>query len=110
MTSSSTTPSISLDFSRHSRVMRFLLFLELVGLIAKLGGLFEILLGHGGFFFLVELLDLCVEFLQIRRPGHGFEANAGPGFVDDVDGLIRQIAAADVAVGKLDGGLPSARP
>ncbi len=61
MTSSSTTPSISLAFSRHSRVMLVLLLLELVGLVAQVGGLLEVLLGDGGFLLLVELLDLAVD-------------------------------------------------
>ena len=45
ITSSSTTPSVSRDFSRHSRVICFLLLLELVGLIAQGGGLLEVLVG-----------------------------------------------------------------
>ena len=43
--------------------------------------------------------------LQVRRPGHGLEADAGAGLVDDVDRLVRQAAAGDVAVGQLDGGV-----
>ena len=81
----------------------FLLLLQLVGLIAKLGGLFEILLGNRGFLLVTQLLDLGVELFQIRRPGHRLQANAGAGFVENVDGLVRQVAAADVAIGKLDG-------
>ncbi len=61
ITSSSTTPSISLDFSRHSRVIGLLLLLELVGLVAQVGGLLEVLLGDGGLLLLVELLDLAVD-------------------------------------------------
>ena len=51
---------------------------------------------------MIELLDLGVEFLQIGRPSHGPEANAGAGFVDHVDRLVGQAAAGDVAVRKLD--------
>ena len=61
ITSSSTTPSISFDFSRHSRVIGLLLLLELVGLVAQVGGLLEVLLGDGRFLLLVELLDLGVD-------------------------------------------------
>ena len=85
-------------FARHG----FLLLLEFVGLVAEMGGLLEVLLGDRRFLFLVELLDLGVEFLQIRRPGHGLEPNAGAGLIDHVDRLVRQAAAGDVAIGKLD--------
>ena len=57
---------------------RFLAFLELVRLVPKLGGLFEVLLGNGGFLLLVELLDLGVDLLEVGRPGHGLETNAAP--------------------------------
>src|SRR5207247_2440624 len=69
------------------------------------GGLVEVLLGDGGFLRLVELLELRVQLLQVRRPGHGLEADAGAGLVDHVDGLVGQAAAADVAVGQIDGGV-----
>ena len=105
MTSSSTTPSVSLDFSRQSRVIVLLLLLELVGLVAQVGGLLEVLLGDGLFLLLVELLDLLVDLLEVRRPGHGLEADAGAGLVDHVDRLVGQAAAGDVAVRQLDGGL-----
>src|SRR5262249_12224557 len=38
-------------------------------------------------------------------PRHGLQPHPGPGLVDDVDGLVRQAAARDVAVGQLDGGV-----
>ena len=41
----------------------FFLLLEFVGLIAKMGGLFKILLGDSRFLLLVELLDLGIQFL-----------------------------------------------
>ena len=47
---------------------------------------------------------------KIRRPGHGLEPHAGAGLVDHVDGLVGQAAAADVAVGQLDGASPAPRP
>src|SRR5262249_18356607 len=68
-------------------------------------GLLEVLLGDGGLLLQVELLDLGVELLEVGRPGHGLEADASAGLVDDVDGLVGQAAAADVAVGQVDGGL-----
>ena len=105
MTSSSTTPSISLDFSRHSRVIVSFFFLSLSAWSRRRGGLLEVLVGDGLFLLLVEPLDLLVELLQVGRPGHRLEADAGAGLVDDVDRLVRQAAAGDVAVGQLDGGL-----
>jgi hypothetical protein len=77
------------------------LLLQFVGLVAQLGGLFKVLLGDGGFFFLVELLDLFVDFLQVRRARHGFETHAGAGLVDDVDRLVGKAAIGDVAVSQL---------
>ena len=47
----------------------FLLLLELVGLVAQVGGLLEVLLGDGGFLLLVELLDLAVDVLQDPAAG-----------------------------------------
>ena len=46
-----------------------------------------------------------VDLLQVRRPGHALEPDAGAGLVDHVDRLVRQAAAGDVAVGQLDGRL-----
>src|SRR5262249_7706054 len=70
---------------------------------AQVGSLLEILLGDGGFLFLIQLLDLAVEFLEVRRPGHGPQPHASAGLVDHVDRLVRQASAGDVAIGKLDG-------
>ena len=86
-------------------VDRLLLLLELVGLVAEGGGPLEVLVGDGLFLVLVEPLDLVVELLQVGRPGHRLEPDAGAGLVDDVDRLVGQAAAGDVPVGQLDGGL-----
>ena len=80
-------------------------FLSLSAWSRRCGGLLEVLLGDGLFLLLVEPLDLVVELLQVRRPGHRLEADAGAGLVDHVDRLVGQAAAGDVAVGQLDGGL-----
>ena len=84
---------------------RLLLFLELVGLIAKPGRLLEVLIGDRLFFLAVERFDFVVDLLQIRRLRHALEPHASAGFVDHVDRLIRQAAARDVAVRQLDGRL-----
>ena len=82
---------------------RFLLLLELVGLIAKAGRLLEVLVGDRFFLGDVEPLDLLFEFLQIRRADHRLEPDAGTRLVDHVDRLVRQAAARDVTVRQLDG-------
>ena len=84
---------------------RLLLLLELVGLVAQGGGPLEVLVGDRLFLVLVEAFDLLVELLQVGRPGHRLEPDAGAGLVDDVDRLVGQAAAGDVAIGELDGGL-----
>ena len=84
---------------------RFLLLLELVGLVAKRSGALEVLIGDGLFFVLIEAFDLLVEFFQVGGTGHRLEANAGPGFVNDIDRLVGQAAAGDVAIRQLDRGL-----
>ena len=98
ITSSSTTPSVSRDFSRHSRVISLLLLLELVGLVAQGGGLLEVLVGDRLFLLLVELLDLARRSPSGRAAGSStFRRTRAPGLVDHVDGLVRQAAAGDVA-------------
>src|SRR5207248_10899211 len=57
------------------------------------------------FLLLIESFDLRIEFLQIRRAGHRLQADASAGFVDDIDRLVGQAAAADVAVAEFDGGV-----
>ena len=84
---------------------RLLLLLELVGLVAERRRLLEILIGDRLFLLLVELFDLFVDLLEIRRLGHRLEPHAGTRLVDHVDRLVGEAAAGDVAAGKLDGGL-----
>ena len=43
--------------------------------------------------------------LTSGRAGHGADARARAGLVHDVNGLVRQVAVGDVAVGELDRGL-----
>ena len=76
---------------------------ELLGTVAQAGGALEILAGHGHVLFLVEAGDLFLELLEVGRTGGGGYADAGAGFVHHVDGLVGQVAAADVAAGQLDG-------
>ena len=71
--------------------------------IANLCCALKVLMRDGLFLFLVELLNLGFQLLHVRRRGVGTNAHAGGSFVDQVNGLIRQVAVGDVAVGKLYG-------
>ena len=83
-----------------------LLFLlaKFVRLIAQAGGFFKILVGNRVFFFLVQTLDVFVDFFQIWWTAHRAQPDAGTGFVDHVDRFVRQASSGDVAAGKIDRG------
>jgi len=80
---------------------RLLLLLQLVGLVAERRRLFEVLVGDRLLLLLVEPFDLLVDLLEVWRLRHRLEPHAGPRLVDDVDRLVREAAAGDVAAGKL---------
>ena len=52
-----------------------------------------------------ELFDLGFDVLHVRRPLHGPDTRFSSGFIHHVDGLVRQEAGGDVAVGEFDAGL-----
>ncbi len=98
-----------------------LLGLRPLGLLPALGDLLEVFLAFldafledlrlvvplaaGGVVLLaLELRQLGLQFLDLGRPRGAGDAHAGGGLVDQVDGLVRQEAVADVAVGQLGGG------
>ena len=56
-------------------------------------------------FSLRTRLDLVLELAVRGRGGHGADAHAAAGLVDEVDGLVRQEAVGDVAVGQVGRGL-----
>ena len=67
-------------------------------------GLFEVL-GLDGFLLLLDDLgDLVLELLVVRRRLHALDAQARAGLVDEVDGLVGQVAVGDVAVGQVGRG------
>ena len=103
ITSSSTTPSISLDFSRHSRVIVSFFFLSLSAWSRRWAAFSKSCSATAASFSWLSCSIWSSSLLEVRRPGHRLEPDAGAGLVDDVDGLVRQAAAADVAVGQLDG-------
>ena len=80
-----------------------LLLEELLGFIPEGSGPLVVGTADGFVFFALEPLDLGLDLGQVRWRRHVLETDAGPGFIDDVDGLVRQAAAGDVACGELDG-------
>ena len=83
---------------------RFELFLGLLLLVAHGRGALEILVLDGPLLLGLDLLDLGLEPLDLRRAGHGADARARAGFVHDVNGLVRQEAVGDVTIRELDRG------
>ncbi|GIW70701.1 MAG: hypothetical protein KatS3mg102_0243 [Planctomycetota bacterium] len=83
-------------------------FLGLLFLVAHGGGALEVLLPDGPLLAAPDFLDFRLEVFDIRGPGHGADAGARAGLVHDVNGLVRQEATGDVAVGELDRGLEGA--
>src|SRR5215475_5507780 len=74
-------------------------------LIAQVGGLLELLGVDRGLLLAPGRLDLLLEIAIDGRLRHRLDAHAGGCLVDQVDGLVRQEAVGDVAVGELRGGL-----
>ena len=78
---------------------------ELLLAVTELGGLLE-LLGIGRLLLVgSDAGQLLVDLGDLGRQHHVVHARAGARLVDDVDGLVRQEAVLDVAVGQRDGGL-----
>ena len=78
---------------------------ELALLVAQVGGLLELLRLDRGLLGAPRVLDLLLELAVDRRGGHRLDAHARRGLVDEVDGLVGQLAVGDVAVGQLGGRL-----
>ena len=73
-------------------------------LLGELLGLIEGLLLDGRFLVGPEPGDLLLELLVGRRRGHPADAQPAAGLVDEVDGLVRQVAVGQVAVGQVGRG------
>ena len=104
MSSSVTTTSFSSRDSRHSVRMRSSFSLACFSLSRRAAAFSKSWALMVAFLLGADGLDLLLDVLDVRRAGHGADAGAGAGFVHDVDGLVRQEAAGEVAVGKLRGG------
>ena len=75
------------------------------GLVAELGGLLVLGVLDRVVLLDAQALDLLFEFGQVRRLGHAAQANPRARLVDDVDRLVRQRPAADVAARQFHGRL-----
>jgi hypothetical protein len=93
----------SRDFFQRERLL--LLGTEVLLLVAELGGLLEVLLGDRILLLGADALDLLRELLDLRRAVQGLDAGAGAGLVHDVDRLVGEEPAGDVAIGELGGDL-----
>ena len=69
-------------------------------LVPQPGRPLEVLFVHRGFLFLSQPLDLFLQIFQIRRRRKGFQPYSGGRFIDQVDGLVRQVTVGDIAGGK----------
>ena len=92
--------------ARGPLVLELLLLVgEAALLVAQVGGLLELLGVDRGLLLAPRGLDLLLEIAVDGRLRHRLDAHPGGGLVDQVDGLVRQEAVGDVAVGELGGGL-----
>ena len=81
---------------------RLQFFFGVLFLVPHRGGALKILLFDRPLLAGLDLFNLHLELLHVRRPGHGPDARAGTRLVHDVDGLVRQEATGDVAVRQAD--------
>ena len=90
--------------TRHSRENRVELLLRLLLAVAQGGGLLEVLrLDRASFRRGSSSISASMSFTSGGRVIAPMRARE-PGFVHHVDGLVRQEAAGEIAVGELDGG------
>jgi hypothetical protein len=61
----------------------------------------EALLLDGALLGLLDVVELALELLQVRRRAHALDAQAAAGLVDEVDRLVGEVSVADVAVGEV---------
>ena len=81
---------------------------QLLLVVAQLGGLLEVLVLDSLVLLGGDLRDLLVKFLELGRGGQALDAQPRAGLVDQVDGLVGQVAVLDVAGRQLRGGLQRA--
>ena len=79
--------------------------LDLLLLVTQLGGLLKVLVLDGLVLLLGQLGSLGVQFLELRRSGEPADTQSGAGLIDQIDGLVGQVAVLNVAAGKFRRGL-----
>ena len=85
-------------------LLGLLLAEQLLLLVAQLAGLLEALGLDRLLLLLLHLGDLVLELLVVGRRLHALDAQARAGLVDEVDGLVGEVAIGDVAVGQVGRG------
>ena len=104
MASSSTSSNRSTPVALISASLAGLLLEQRLLLVAQAAGLLEALGLDGVLLLLLHLGDAVLELLEVGRRLHALDAQAGAGLVDEVDGLVGQVAVGDVAVGQVGRG------
>ena len=90
-----------------SPLVLFLLQLICKGflLVTQLGRALEVLLVDGSRLINLDFFDALFHLLQVFRRSECSETHTGRRFIDEVDGLIRQVTVCNVARGELNGAL-----
>ena len=83
--------------SLHGRLAALQFFLA----VAQTSGLFEALGLDGLFLLALHFGDLVFDLFEVGRGLHALDAQARAGLVDEVDGLVGQVAIGDVTVGQI---------
>ena len=73
-------------------------------LVTQLGGILVVLTLDSLLFLGGNSGNLVLHLLQIRRSGQAGQADTRAGFIDNIDGLIRQVTAGNIADRQLDSG------
>ncbi|MPN63349.1 hypothetical protein SDC9_211107 [bioreactor metagenome] len=79
--------------------------LHLLFIVAQFGGVFKVLLLDGVFLFLLEHLQLLLDFLDLERFNQTRQPHFGSGFVNQIDGLVGQKPVGDIPRREFDGSL-----
>jgi hypothetical protein len=77
---------------------------QLLLLVAELAGLLEVLALDRLLLGLDDGGELALDLLEVGGRLHALDAQARAGLVDEVDGLVGQVAVGDVAVGEVGRG------
>ena len=76
---------------------------QFFGLISEICSFLKVLVRDSVLFFLVQLLDFFVDFLQIWWTCHGAQTNSCASLIDDIDRFIRKASGCDVSLTHFDG-------